>query len=37
MALLADLAGIAVGISIALGGLGGWCLWIEARLQDEHG
>ena len=29
----ADAAGIAVGLVIALAGLGGWSLWIEQRLE----
>ncbi len=29
----ADAAGIAVGLGIALAGLGGWSLWIEQRLE----
>lgn len=29
----ADAAGIAVGLAIALAGLGGWSLWVENRLS----
>jgi hypothetical protein len=32
----ADAAGIAVGIAIALAGLGGWSLWVEDRLASNR-
>ena len=34
MDLLGDAVGIAVGLSIALLGLGGWSLWVEERLSS---
>jgi hypothetical protein len=30
--IVADGAGITVGLAMAIGGLGGWSLWIENRL-----
>lgn len=32
----ADAAGIAVGLGIALAGLGGWSLWVEQRLARNE-
>jgi VanZ family protein len=32
----ADAAGIAVGIGIALAGLGGWSLWVENRMTGNR-
>ncbi len=32
----ADAAGIAVGIAIALAGLGGWSLWVENRMAGNR-
>lgn len=32
----ADTAGIAVGLGIALAGLGGWSVWVENRLQGSE-
>ena len=37
MDLVADLLGIAVGMTIALAGLGGWCLRFEEWLQNRIG
>jgi VanZ family protein len=33
--IVADAAGIAVGLGIALAGLGGWSVWVENRLQGS--
>ena len=33
----ADAAGIAVGLAIALSGLGGWSLWVENRMAGSKG
>ena len=32
----ANMAGIAVGLSIALAGLGGWSTWVENRLERRR-
>ena len=37
MDLVADLLGIAVGMAIALAGMGGWCLRFEEWLQNRIG
>ena len=37
MDLLADLAGVAIGMAIALAGTGGWCQRCEVWLQRRHG
>jgi VanZ family protein len=37
MDLLADLAGVSIGMLIALIGAGGWCLRVEEWLQDRRG
>jgi len=31
----ADAAGIAIGLAIALSGLGGWSMWVENRFSKE--
>lgn len=31
--MIADVAGIAVGLSVALAGLGGWSIWVENRMS----
>ena len=33
--IVADVAGITVGIAVAMAGLGGWRLWIEDRLSNQ--
>ena len=37
MDFVADLVGIAIGMSIALAGVGGWCLRFEKWLESRHG
>jgi VanZ family protein len=32
----ADAAGIAVGMAVAMAGLGGWSLWVENRLSRSR-
>ena len=32
----ADAAGIAVGLAVAMAGLGGWSLWVENRLTRDR-
>jgi VanZ family protein len=34
--MIADIAGISVGLGIALAGLGGWSVWVENRLQGDR-
>jgi hypothetical protein len=37
MDLLADFLGVAVGMAIALAGMGGWCLRFEEWLNNRIG